>query len=209
MLKTILLSGVAASALIATAAQATDFLTPGEFTYTASQAGYYDISVIGGAGGTWYDDTYGGRNAGGSGGLAYGRFFLTLNEQIDVRVGAQGSAVHATYGYGGYWSDNSASGGGESRVFQGGTTFLVSNGGAGGYYLGQGYGGYGYVIATSHNGRPVTDSGYGYAANTGDGSVTINFAGPAGVPEPSTWALLLSGFGFIGYRLRRRFVRLA
>ena len=31
----------------------------------------------------------------------------------------------------------------------------------------------------------------------------------AGVPEPSTWAMLLSGFGFVGYMMRRRLLRTA
>lgn len=31
----------------------------------------------------------------------------------------------------------------------------------------------------------------------------------AGAPEPSTWAMLLSGFGFVGYMMRRRLTRAA
>jgi hypothetical protein len=30
------------------------------------------------------------------------------------------------------------------------------------------------------------------------------FAGPAGVPEPVTWAMMLFGFGAVGWQLRRR-----
>ena len=37
---------------------------------------------------------------------------------------------------------------------------------------------------------------------------TVNVLGPA-VPEPSTWSLMLSGFGLLGYALRRRIPRTA
>lgn len=33
--------------------------------------------------------------------------------------------------------------------------------------------------------------------------------GPGGVPEPATWAMMLTGFGMVGYGLRRRNVRFA
>jgi PEP-CTERM motif len=40
-------------------------------------------------------------------------------------------------------------------------------------------------------------------ANSGNGSVTINFLGSA-VPEPGTWTLIIASFGIFGAALRRR-----
>jgi hypothetical protein len=45
----------------------------------------------------------------------------------------------------------------------------------------------------------------GVAGGAGAFSGTISFArGPAQVPEPATWAMLLAGFGVIGASVRRR-----
>ncbi len=42
--------------------------------------------------------------------------------------------------------------------------------------------------------------------NTGDGaySGTLTFAAVSGVPEPGTWAMMLLGFGGVGFSMRRR-----
>ena len=50
---------------------------------------------------------------------------------------------------------------------------------------------------------PVTASGGRLDLDARNG-VIGHLAGPTGVPEPSTWALLLSGFGGIGAMIRRR-----
>lgn len=46
----------------------------------------------------------------------------------------------------------------------------------------------------------------GFAGVSGDGSTItkIGFAAAGGVPEPSTWALMIAGFGGIGLAMRRR-----
>ena len=65
-----------------------------------------------------------------------------------------------------------------------------------------------------------TDAFYGYARLDGDGTLdfafenaantaitagaTITGALPAAVPEPTTWAMMLMGFGAVGYGMRRR-----
>ncbi len=41
-------------------------------------------------------------------------------------------------------------------------------------------------------------------AGTGGGRLTISALPMAAVPEPATWAMMLLGFGMIGYRMRRR-----
>lgn len=57
-------------------------------------------------------------------------------------------------------------------------------------------------------GQTITSLGftpgtYVYRAGRTD-MVTINVASPAGVPEPSTWAMILSGFAVVGLALRRK-----
>lgn len=41
-------------------------------------------------------------------------------------------------------------------------------------------------------------------AGTGGGRLTISALPMAAVPEPATWAMMLLGFGMIGYSMRRR-----
>jgi hypothetical protein len=41
-------------------------------------------------------------------------------------------------------------------------------------------------------------------ASSGFGTITFDAPSPAGVPEPSTWALMIAGFGGAGAMLRRR-----
>ncbi len=38
----------------------------------------------------------------------------------------------------------------------------------------------------------------------GDGRLTLTSASAAAVPEPATWAMMIFGFGIIGYATRRR-----
>ncbi len=51
-----------------------------------------------------------------------------------------------------------------------------------------------------------------YSFSTGAGKVTVSaasnvrFAAAAGVPEPASWALMILGFGVVGYALRRKTV---
>jgi hypothetical protein len=108
-------------------------------------------------------------------------------------------------------------GAGACCYFGGGPSGGFGGGGGGGYYGGGGGGGasgvggygggYSYVIKAARKAFGITGgnmSGYtrnGFGAN---GYVSINFAGSA--PEPSTWAMTLTGFAGLGWlaRLRRR-----
>lgn len=58
-----------------------------------------------------------------------------------------------------------------------------------------------YIFRTN-----ATDYASGGTFTTQDGSVAqrINFRPTAAVPEPATWAMMLVGFGLIGFVLRRR-----
>jgi hypothetical protein len=42
------------------------------------------------------------------------------------------------------------------------------------------------------------------ALNTTQGSFSYDFQAPAAVPEPATWAMMLFGFGGVGFQLRRK-----
>jgi PEP-CTERM motif len=90
-----------------------------------------------------------------------------------------------------------------------GHTFPPGAGGPGGYGMGSPgqTGGYGGVYIHGGAGGAGGQGGLGGGAlgiRAGDGEVTFTL-----VPEPSTWAMMLTGFGFIGYLLRRRFLRAA
>jgi len=46
---------------------------------------------------------------------------------------------------------------------------------------------------------------FGGAANgTGFDNITFGSSTPGGVPEPTTWAMMLAGFGAVGFAMRRR-----
>ncbi len=117
-------------------------------------------------------------------------------------------------GGGGFYSSGGstsfAEGGGGFPGLIGGSGFYANGGfgggGGSGYNEGGGGGGFG---GGSGDGR----GGYSFDAGTdqavlgyrsGNGLVSIS-----SVPEPSTWSLMLSGLGFLGYVLRRRVFRTA
>jgi hypothetical protein len=112
---------------------------------------------------------------------------------------------------------DSASGQGAQVCFPGGSCFRVApnggygGGGGGGYQGGGGgggapggysdFGGYSYVTKTARNAFGITGGNMnGYLGN---GYVSINFVA---APEPSTWAMTLTGFAGLGWlgHLRRR-----
>jgi len=78
-----------------------------------------------------------------------------------------------------------------------------SGGGAGGYSLtakggsGSGGGGGSFLAATATNRSDTTNIGNGFA------SIEL-FAATTPIPEPASWALMISGFGVVGAAMRRR-----
>jgi len=67
--------------------------------------------------------------------------------------------------------------------------------------LANAYGGY-YRVA----GSTVSDLQFSNGANDWEfGVYEVTYT--TGVPEPATWAMMLGGFGFVGYILRRRVLR--
>lgn len=55
-----------------------------------------------------------------------------------------------------------------------------------------------FNLGTFNLGQVMTGAG------TGGGRLTISQAPASAVPEPATWAMLLAGFGMVGYGMRRR-----
>ena len=50
----------------------------------------------------------------------------------------------------------------------------------------------------------VVDTGQPSALNVSALSGTVELAGPSGVPEPATWAMMIGGFALAGAAMRRR-----
>jgi hypothetical protein len=156
--------------------------------------GYY--ASIGGSGGSGGQGSQG--NGGGGGG---GGFFGN---------GQDGVAS----GFGGGGGGNFA--GGNGSVYFGGGRGGFGGGGGGGF-SGGGGGGFsggaaGYGVGGGGGGSFLTDAATDAVlqsgVNTGDGFASIELFRGA-VPEPSSWAMLITGFGGIGAMLRRRRLRTA
>lgn len=82
-------------------------------------------------------------------------------------------------------------------------TVTVNGSGIGTYT--SGFGGFVARSATSFNG--VAGQSYTVAFNgiaNGDTTSFIDSVALAVVPEPATWAMLLAGFGLVGFAMRRR-----
>jgi hypothetical protein len=150
--------------------------------------------LAGTSGGTGGGGIYGGAGGengnGGGGGTHYG--------------GGGGAGVNAgAAGYGGDGADVVASGFG-GKFPNGGAGGLGGGsggyGGGGGYRYGGGGGGGGSYLASL-----LTDQVLSAGVNSGDGSISIDLL-PAVVPEPSTWAMALTGFAGLGFlaHMRRR-----
>jgi PEP-CTERM motif len=198
------LAGASALAIMAGAADADAdiFTVPGEYTFTAPSAGTYVVDVWG---------AQGGGSSGYGGGLGAGvavEVALTVGEEVLVFVGAQG-------GYG----LSAGGGGGSSAALLAPipTAGLVAGGGGGGALFGSG--GNGVAPATGGPGAPGYGGGAGAPGFGGGGGGSYSFVGPAqslafksgdgevsinAVPEPSTWAMMLSGFAALGGMVLRR-----
>ncbi len=81
-------------------------------------------------------------------------------------------------------------------------------GGGGGFSGGGGGGSYGVLGAGGGGGGSYVLGGFDtqtLAFKSGNGEVSITSL----VPEPPAWGLMITGFGFLGYRLRRHLTRSA
>lgn len=150
---------------------------------------------------------------GGSGGGAYG---------FEGQGGGAGYAAGGGGGATGYSSNPNAGGGVGGAFFSGSD---LPAGGFGTAAGGAGFGGGGgSVNATGGGGGGISGGGGGGALYGGGGGGSYVFGGVgspqnlgyeggngyvdiSAVPEPSAWAYLLGGFGFLGFVLRRRVIR--
>jgi len=191
-------AAIVAAALVATAAPAADFSFTGSFVADNGTAGYYfvvtpsstaTISSLGYAGGT---------NLAGQS-IAAGGFDSVLSlydgsgQQIDFNDDGDGATVDLVSG--------TASDAGLSLVLAAGK-YIV--------YLSQ-YDNFGPAslgLPFNFDGQPNFRGGFidfgGFQRN-GNWALDISGVGAAGaVPEPATWALMIGGFGMVGFTARRR-----
>jgi hypothetical protein len=178
-----LLAGASALAL-GGVAHATQFFTtntPGAYSFTIPVTGDYQITL---AGGGSAGVGISGPKYGGSSTAVHGDFLLTA-----------GTYLTGVIGSGGTYLGGSAAGG-ESTIYSGATLLSYSNGSAGKYGspAAQSYGTNVGSYPAGNDGRPGGDGLPGF--------VTISSA-----PEPATWTLMITGFGLLGYALRRRMAR--
>jgi hypothetical protein len=164
---------------------------------TSGGAGGGSYGVNGGMGGTGGGGGSGGGRGGGGAGVNTG----------PAGYGGDGAGPDA--GFGGKFPNGGAAGvsgpgggygggGGGSDLGGGGGGSGFSGGGGGGQF-GSGGGGGSYLASL------FTDQVLSAGVNSGDGSISIDLL-PAAVPEPSTWAMALTGFAGLGFlaHMRRR-----
>jgi hypothetical protein len=181
------------------------FLTKGEdlTLFVGGQGGSVTFVGGGGGGGSFVlhgTDVLAG--AGGGGGAAYSDggpgLAGTSGGAGEASEGGKGG-VGGTGGAGGYGGGGGSGGygGGGGGGSSGGGGSGFSGGGGGGSVAGGG-GGYGGG-GGSYLARLFKDQVLKPGVNSGDGSISIT-----AVPEPSTWAMLLAGFGGLGWLAHAR-----
>ena len=195
---------------VASAASASELLANGGFEApNVGGLGYYNIgqdhAVPGGFGWTVADNidivTYGAgyaqtTPAGGGGAQAidlvgYGNGTSGGVSQTFATVAGQ------TYLFSFDYSHNPGIGGATANVSINGQSFQVANAGADGWLH------YAGAFVAGANSTTVAFDNLTGGGNGGLYLDNVSVTG-GGVPEPATWALMLSGFGFAGATLRRR-----
>jgi PEP-CTERM motif len=171
---------------------------PGQ-AVTSGGAGEGHGAGKGGASGTGGEGGAGNGNGGGGGGGA------GVN-------GNGGDGVQSGHGYGGTSplrggaggaSYSPVAGGGGGGFGGGGGGGFVTGGGGSGFSGGGGGGsGYGGGGGGSYLASLFTDPVLTAGVNSGDGSISVDLL--KAVPEPSTWAMMLAGFGGLGWLAQAR-----
>ena len=125
--------------------------------------------------------------------------------------GGGGSDGSAGFSGGSDDGNGGGNGGGSGGFGGGGGSGLYSGGGGGGFSGGAGGAGVGGAFGGgSFLATGATDAVLQAGVNNGNGYASIDFfSAPGGVPEPSSWAMLITGFGGMGAMLRRRRLRTA
>ena len=182
--------------------------------YTTLYGGVGGTHGDGGAGGAYFNGYDGGGGTGVYTRGGYGPGFVRV-----YYSDGSGSGYYRVFRSGGDGGDGAIGGAGGRSYFGGtGGNGGFGGGGGGGYVGGGGGGGFSGGGGGGAGGFPgggggggsfalgFTDVIYSAGANAGNGFVEITPLDTP-VPEPSTWAMMLSGFGFLGYVLRRRVLR--
>ncbi len=179
----------------------------GEFDGAGHAATGFGGSGGGGAGGVG-PGPFQKPSAGGGGGAGYNSSGTRGGDGQNHALGGLGGRSNGQGGSGGYgpgYVNNGSSGGyGAQGGGGGGGGFNGTGGGGGGFSGGAG----GHVFQAAYGGTSYSNGSdqRALAGNYGNGLVTIDELSAA-VPEPSTWSLMLTGLGFLGYVLRRRVLR--
>lgn len=206
---------------------------PGTYIFTAPLAGIYDIDAQGGSGGSTIDGSggfaanafgsftlsageqlgirVGGQGGGGAttsdGGGGSFVYIIASNTLLLAGGGGGGSYVGAD-DYGWIFGGGAGNGGTSSSALteSGGSVAGVDGQGGsccGGYSHG-GSGGLSFLNLSTADGYYANGS-ISLAGARGDGSVVITPASlAAAVPEPASWAMMITGFGAVGSVMRRR-----
>lgn len=129
-------------------------------------------------------------NAGGGAGL------LSDGTSANFYYAGGSSFPSLAGGFGYYAAGNGGfGGGGAGGLWSGGGGGGFNGGGSGGFRSGGGGGG-SFNAGTNHEALGLRQ---------GSGSVSIEaLSAPPSVPEPSVWSMLISGFGLVGFAMRRR-----
>jgi hypothetical protein len=174
-MKFFLLAGVAAATLMAQAAEAVTFSYTGSVVqWVVPTSGTYRIVASGAQGGASINTSGDISPLVGLGATLGGSFSLNRGQKLNIAVGQAGFIAFSFFG----------GGGGGGGGFSGGAGGYSQHGGGGGSF------------------NAGTDQEF-LGFNTGNGSVSITALSLA-VPEPSIWSMLISGFGLVGFALRRR-----
>ena len=181
---------------------------------TAGAGGSSDLGFNGGGGGGYAAKGGEARGGDGSGGFSGGGGNIpnfpnagsgSGSPSAGGPIGSGGNGGPGGGGGGGGGAAGSRSGGGGG----GGGGFSGGGGGSGKKATpGAGYGGYAGGGGGSYLSGIVTDPVLISGVNVGDGGITISFLNGAAppVPEPSTWAMMATGFAGLGWlaRIRKR-----
>jgi hypothetical protein len=144
-------------------------------------------------------------------------FFDPANGGVPAGYGNAGSATVAIgpgveFGYQDSANTDSADFTGTSLTIMDVTTstnaapfFMVFTSSAAGFFNNAAFSSNGFGGTLSVSGNTLTFSAPQFNSPTGTRVSVITFAGAtAGVPEPATWAMMMVGFGAVGFTMRRR-----
>ena len=161
--------------------------------YSGGGGGYGEIGFGGGGGGSYVDASL--TFAGSAPGLNSGNGLVDLSGASAFTFSYTGSVQDYIVRLSGYYTITALGA-------QGGDG-ATGHGGLGAYAQGRGFFAAGTDLRIVVGGRGNGDFGSLTGGGGGGGSF-VYYGAPVAVPEPATWALMISGCGMAGAALRRR-----